>query len=382
MSKSRLFKHLSHAFSCALIHQPKFKSNSHFYLKLISPQFLSQIPVSLSASSSSLSSSSSLCPHSSLSNSPVQSSCYFSVRICCPKDAAELLSEVLLSFGASSTSMDEDDGCESSNESYINSIFLEYEDVGMCISQAANSIGLEEIPTYEVNSGKQCDWVQKTQEVFDPIEVTKGLWIIPEWRSTPDTQATNIFINPGLAFGAGEHPTTQLCLMFLKSVIKEGDSFLDYGTGSGILAIAALKLGAALAVGLDIDPQAITSARHNAALNGIGPEKLKVLLVPGKTTSTVIDEGTDEVQKERTCRSAVTSETGKHDVVIANILLNPLLEFADHIVSYAKPEAVVGISGIISEQVPFIIDRYSVLLGDISVSEMDDWACVSGRKKS
>lgn len=229
----------------------------------------------------------------------------------------------------------------------------------MCLSQAANSIGLKETPPYEVNLGDQYEWVRKTQDV----------------------QATNIILNPGLAFGTGEHPTTKLCLLLLKKLIKGEELFLDYGTGSGVLAIAALKFGAALSVGFDIDPQAIMSARHNATLNSIGPETMELHLVPGKTCSS-LDGREDEMVKEQSCcGTGVISGTEKYDVVIANILLNPLLDLADHIVSYAKPWAVVGISGIISEQCSCIVDRYSMLLEDISVSEMDGWACVSGRKK-
>lgn len=255
--------------------------------------------------------------------------------------------------------MDEDDDFDGSNEVCIDSIFPEFEDVDMCLSQAANSIGLKETPPYEVNLGDQYEWVRKTQDV----------------------QATNIILNPGLAFGTGEHPTTKLCLLLLKKLIKGEELFLDYGTGSGVLAIAALKFGAALSVGFDIDPQAIMSARHNATLNSIGPETMELHLVPGKTCSS-LDGREDEMVKEQSCcGTGVISGTEKYDVVIANILLNPLLDLADHIVSYAKPWAVVGISGIISEQCSCIVDRYSMLLEDISVSEMDGWACVSGRKK-
>ncbi|KAJ6417152.1 hypothetical protein OIU84_002954 [Salix udensis] len=281
-----------------------------------------------------------------------ESSAYLSVLIRCPKHVADSLSEALLCFGASSASMDEDDDFDGSNEVCIDSIFPECEDVDMCLSQAANSIGLKETPPYEIHLGDQDDWVRKTQESFHPVEVTEGLWIVPEWRSPPDVQATNIILNPGLAFGTGEHPTTKLCLLLLKKLIKGEELFLDYGTGSGVLAIAALKFGAALSVGFDIDPQAITSARHNAILNSIGPEAMELHLVPDKTCSSWTGGRKDEMVKDQSCYGTeVISGTEKYDVVIANILLNPLLDLADHIVSYAKPQAVVGISGIIAEQV-------------------------------
>ncbi|XVF78567.1 hypothetical protein PTKIN_Ptkin14bG0144600 [Pterospermum kingtungense] len=303
---------------------------------------------------------------------------YLCVRIRCKKDIADMFSEALMCFGASSTTLDEDDNADTSNEIYIESIFPESEDVDVCISRAADSVGLKEIPSYEVKTGEQYDWIKKTQESFDPVEVTEGLWIVPEWKTPPDVQATNIILNPGLAFGTGEHPTTRLCLLLLQRLIKGGEHFLDYGTGSGILAIAALKFGASSSVGIDIDPLAITSARQNAALNNIGPEKLQLRLVSGNTSSPSINEH-KYVQKKH--ETVVESEQEKYDVIIANILLNPLLELADDIVSHAKPGAAIGLSGILSEQLPYIIDRYSPLLDDISVSEIDDWACLSGRKK-
>ncbi|GMI63637.1 protein methyltransferase A [Hibiscus trionum] len=296
---------------------------------------------------------------------------YLSVRIRCRKDIVDMFSEALMCFGATSTTVDEDDNCDTSNEICIESIFPDSEDVGVCISQAADSVGLQEIPSYDVETGEHYDWIKKTQESFDPVEVSEGLWIVPEWKTPSDVEATNIILNPGLAFGTGEHPTTRLCLLLLQRLIKGGEYFLDYGTGSGILAIAALKFGASLSVGIDIDPLAITSARHNASLNDIGPENLQLRLVSSNTSSPSIDE----------CETVVESEHEKYDVIVANILLNPLLELADDIASHAKPGAPIGLSGILSEQIPCIINRYSPLLDDISVTEMGDWACLCGTKK-
>lgn len=280
----------------------------------------------------------------------------------------DLLSEALLSFGASSTSVDEDNACSSSHEIYVDTIFPDGQNVSKCISYAADSVGLKELPSYEVTIGEQHDWLKKSQESFQPVKVMEGLWIVPEWTTPPDAHATNIILYPGLAFGTGEHPTTKLCLLLLHSLVKGGEYFLDYGTGSGVLAIASLKFGAALSIGIDVDPQAIESAQQNTALNNIEPEKLQLHLVPSDIAEYKFSE---------------TYISGKEnfDIVIANILLNPLLDLAEYVVSYAKPEAVVALSGIVSEQVPAIIERYSQYLEGISVSTMDDWACVSGKKK-
>ncbi|XP_058072370.1 uncharacterized protein LOC131221206 isoform X5 [Magnolia sinica] len=278
--------------------------------------------------------------------------------------------------------MYEAESCENIDEICINSIFMEGQDVGTCISHAANSIGLNKMPSYEVVIGEQCDWVKNSLEMFQPVKVTDGLWIIPEWATPPDVQAKNIILNPGLAFGTGEHPTTKLCLLLLHGLIRGGEYFLDYGTGSGILGIAALKMGAALSVGVDTDPQAITSARQNAALNNIEPEKMQLYLA-SSNVSPLLPNGTvtRDVEGLSSYSLEIMGEMENFDVVIANILLNPLIELADYIVAYAKPGAVIGVSGIMSEQIPQIEKRYSQHLNSLSVSEMDGWACVSGIKK-
>ncbi|ESQ43097.1 hypothetical protein EUTSA_v10015851mg [Eutrema salsugineum] len=301
---------------------------------------------------------------------------YLSVRIHCPKHVVDPFSEALLSFGASSVAVDEDieeddeDAASGSSlaskEICIESIFPVNEEVKMCISQAANSIGLKEIPKFKVEMGDELDWITKNQELFQPVEIAERLWIVPEWTSPPVAEAVNIILNPGFAFGTGEHPTTKLCLLLLQSLIKGGEAFLDYGTGSGILAIAALKFGAASSVGVDIDPMAIKSANHNAALNNIQLEKLELHLAPSENSSSGREI---QLRKEQ------------FDVVIANILLNPVMELADHILSFAKPGATIGISGILSEQLPNVKERYSPFLESISVSTIGDWVCLSGTKK-
>lgn len=305
---------------------------------------------------------------------------YLSALIRCRKDVADPLSEALLCFGASSVSMDEYEEYENSDEVSLCSIFTGVGDVSSCISRAADSIGME-MPDFELLKYNPYDWIKRTQESFDPIEVIKGLWIVPEWKTPPDAHATNIILNPGLAFGTGEHATTKLCLLLLHETVKGGELFLDYGTGSGILSIAALKLGAALSVGVDIDPQAITAASQNAELNNIGPEKLKLLLVPTKDSASSVNEEAQEDSDAESAGDKVLTNKDQFDIVIANILLKPLLDLADEIVSHARAGATIGLSGIIRDQVPSVVLRYSQFLEDISVSRMEDWACIKGRKK-
>ncbi|KAJ8543038.1 hypothetical protein K7X08_005561 [Anisodus acutangulus] len=201
---------------------------------------------------------------------------YLSVRICCQKDVSVLLSEALLCFGANSTT------AMKKKEMINTSVFSVCKDVKDCISLAADSIGLQKLPSFEVAMHDHTEWIKATQESFLPVEVSDGLWVVPEWKTPPDLQATNIILNPGLAFGTVEHPTTKLCLLLLRDLIRGGENFLDNGTGSDVLTIAALKFGAAFSVGFDIDPQAIISAQYNATLNNIVHEKLHLNLVPGK----------------------------------------------------------------------------------------------------
>ncbi|GJR56949.1 ribosomal protein L11 methyltransferase-related protein [Tanacetum coccineum] len=312
---------------------------------------------------------------------------YLSVDIQCSQEVADMLSEALLCFGAVSTSMVEPDSCNFNSEVSLGSIFTVSHNVHQSIALAADSIGLKETPVFKVTTGYQSDWIDNARESFNPVKVKEGLWIVPEWITPPDDQATIISLNPGLAFGTGDHPTTKLCLLLLHSLIKGGETVLDYGTGSGILAIAALKFGAASSVGFDIDPQAISAARHNASLNSIAPDKLQLQIVPSNIDPSSTGQWqwamTDNNVEEQDLNDLeIVTRKEKYDVVVANILLNPLLNLADHIVSYAKPGGVVGLSGIILEQVPTVVERYSGLLENITVSEIEDWACISGTKRS
>nr|GEV33158.1 ribosomal protein L11 methyltransferase-related protein [Tanacetum cinerariifolium] len=290
-----------------------------------------------------------------------------------------MLSEALLCFGAVSTSMVEPDSCNSNSEVSLGSIFTVSHNVHQSIALAADSIGLKETPVYKVTTGYQSDWIDNARESFNPVKVKEGLWIVPEWITPPsgtiqqDDRATIISLNPGLAFGTGDHPTTKLCLLLLHSLIKGGETVLDYGTVSS--------------VGFDIDPQAISAARHNASLNSIAPDKLQLQIVPSNIDPSSTGQWqwamTDNNVEERDLNDLViVTRKEKYDVVVANILLNPLLNLADHIVSYARPGGVVGLSGIILEQVPTVVERYSGLLEDITVSEIEDWACISGTKRS
>ncbi|KAL2635754.1 hypothetical protein R1flu_007233 [Riccia fluitans] len=325
-----------------------------------------------------------------------------SVRIRCRGDIADGLVEALLCFGACSCSV-EDAHYEDTNEqeiysdgpvpwqsggrqlweaSHITAIFPADLDVGESIAMASHSIGFNEMPHYVIELMEDQDWIDQLQGMFQPVEVAEGLWIIPKWSAPPDSMAVNVILDPGLAFGTGEHPTTRLCLQLLHQVVRGGERMLDYGTGSGILSIAALKMGASRAVGVDIDPMAITSARYNASLNDLEDDRLQVFLgsmggadpVPsGAAYHPVYDNDMDE--------SLDNKQTPDFDIVIANILFNPLVELSNRIANYARPGAFIGLSGILVEQVEQVQHTYACYLDNIQVTQDCGWACVSGTRR-
>lgn len=169
------------------------------------------------------------------------------------------------------------------------------------------------------------DWEREWMDNFHPMRFGERLWICPSWREVPDKNAVNVMLDPGLAFGTGTHPTTALCLQWLDGLDLAGKTVIDFGCGSGILAIAALKLGAAKAIGIDIDPQAILASRDNAERNGVA-ERLELYLPK--------DQPSDL----------------RADVVVANILAGPLRELAPLISQLPNAEGHLGLSGILAHR--------------------------------
>lgn len=225
-------------------------------------------------------------------------------------------------------------------------------EVAPLLAEAAAAIGLAAVPEFSVEFIEEQNWVQLTQSQFDPIRVSDRLWIVPSWHETPDPGAINLILDPGMAFGTGSHPTTRLCLEWLERNVAAGDSVLDYGCGSGILAIAAARLGAAQVAGVDIDPQAVEAARANAERNG------------------VIAHFAD---------SAVPV-AGEYDLVVANILSNPLRVLAPAICAHVRPGGRLALSGILREQADEIIALYAQWLPLTIADTREDWVCLSGVK--
>mgnify|MGYP000703413369 FL=1 len=223
-------------------------------------------------------------------------------------------------------------------------------DIAGVLGEAAQAIGLPDVPAYTVEAVAEQNWVQLTQSQFDPIRVSERLWIVPSWHESPDPAAINLILDPGMAFGTGSHPTTRLCLEWLERHVTAGCSVLDYGCGSGILAIAAARLGAGPVAGVDIDPQAVEAARANAERNGV---------------AALFADSAEPV-------------AGEYDVVVANILSNPLRVLAPAICAHVRPGGRLALSGILREQVDEIIAIYAQWIPLQVADTREDWVCLSG----
>ncbi|MFC4161255.1 50S ribosomal protein L11 methyltransferase [Chitinimonas lacunae] len=207
-------------------------------------------------------------------------------------------------------------------------------------------------PSYRINTVAEQDWVRATQSQFDPIQVSERLWITPTWHeATPD--AINIALDPGLAFGTGSHPTTWLCLQWLDEQLKGGESVLDYGCGSGILAIAAKLLGAGRVDGVDVDPQAMIASPQNAEQNHVEA----AFYLPDAAPEAV------------------------YDVVVANILTNPLKMLAPLLASRCRSGGRLVLSGILAEQAHEVIAIYAQWF-ELTVSgSREGWVRLAGVRR-
>ncbi|QWE12712.1 50S ribosomal protein L11 methyltransferase [Polynucleobacter sp. AP-Titi-500A-B4] len=201
------------------------------------------------------------------------------------------------------------------------------------------------------------DWVRLTQSQFAPIQIGKRIWVVPSWHEAPtDPNAICLAVDPGLAFGTGSHPTTHLCLLWLEEHTDlKNQSLLDYGCGSGILAIAAAKLGCNPVVGTDIDPQAMMAARSNAEIN---TTTIRFVLPT---------EGALELAAE-----------SKYDIVMANILANPLQVLAPALVNKMRPGSQIVLSGVLARQADEVIATYSQWLKLSVWKESEGWVCLHG----
>lgn len=210
---------------------------------------------------------------------------------------------------------------------------------------------------YKIEQIEDKDWEREWMENFHPMRFGERLWICPSWRDVPDPDAVNVMLDPGLAFGTGTHPTTALCLAWLDGLDLAGKTIIDFGCGSGILAIAALKLGAAQAIGIDIDPQAIQASRDNAERNGV-LDRLSLYL-PHQQPDNL-----------------------SADVVVANILAGPLRELAPLIGVLPKAGGHLGLSGVLASQAESVCEAYADRFQLDPVAEREEWCRITGIRAS
>ena len=295
------------------------------------------------------------------------------LKIEATEQTADLISDALMATGALSASI-EDANAETPAEQAIfgepSSANIQYpppgiwqqnivtamfnEDVNLekTITALCSETGIAHFK-YHTETIAEQDWVRATQAQFNPIEITPKLWIVPTWHDAPNVDAINIVLDPGLAFGTGSHPTTNLCLQWLSQQNLKNKQVLDYGCGSGILAIAAKKLGAHHVVGVDIDSQAIIASEYNAQQNQI----------------------------EINFVDANVFTHQEFDVVVANILSSALMVLAPILAKYCKTGAKLALSGILESQKQQLIARYSEWFDMNAPTQKDAWILLTGIKR-
>jgi ribosomal protein L11 methyltransferase len=239
--------------------------------------------------------------------------------------------------------------------SRITALFADQVDAAAALARAAAHVG-EPSPAHETYAVAEQDWVRATQAQFAPVRIADRLWIVPSWCSPPEPGALNITLDPGLAFGTGSHPTTRLCLRWLAQRLRRGARVLDYGCGSGILAIAALKLGAREATGVDIDPQALAASRSNAAANGVA----------------ATFEHAD---------AFASAKLPRFDVVIANILARPLIVLAPMLAQYARDGGDIVLSGILSADAAAVQEAYAPWFRIAVWASDEGWVALAGARE-
>jgi len=290
---------------------------------------------------------------------------WLQVRFPAEREQAQRLSEALEECGAMSVSIEHVDSgsvwVESDwNEqpvwqhSRVTALFPEHADVNQLLDQL-RQFGVEPpVPATHLLADE--DWASSWKENYHPLQISTRLWICPSWRAPPDPAAVNVILDPGMAFGTGDHPTTALCLEWLAEQDLSNKDVIDYGCGSGILSIAALKLGARSALGVDIDPQALDVSRRNTELNGVG-ERFTAYLP-----------------------DALPAHVGA-DIVIANILARPLAELAPHLVARVHPGGWLALSGLLREQEDMVRPHYDTQCS-FERRRRGEWLLLAGRKRA
>jgi ribosomal protein L11 methyltransferase len=233
----------------------------------------------------------------------------------------------------------------------LSALFASGADAGGALSRASSAMDAT-VPTHTITAIADDDWVRKTQEQFQPMCVAPGLWIVPSWCEPVDARAINLRLDPGMAFGTGSHPTTRMCLRWLAQHLAGGEAVLDYGCGSGILAIAAAKLGAAAVAGVDVDAQAIAASRDNARLNEVAAR----------------------------FEPPESFDAGMYDVVVANILANPLQLVAPLLAAHVRAGGHIVLSGILEAQAAAVVAAYAQWFTIGVWKSEEGWVALAGSR--
>lgn len=226
-------------------------------------------------------------------------------------------------------------------------------DSAAIVGAACAQLGIPVLP-YAVEAVPEQDWVRATQAQFPPIQISPRLWIVPTWHRAPDPAAINIVLDPGLAFGTGTHPTTRLCLRWLQRNLRGGESVIDYGCGTGVLAIAAVKLGAARSAGVEIDEQALLAARRNAMQN----------------------------RADIRFHSAAEAVGAPAEIVVANILAHPLIVLAPVLARLTRAHGRLALAGVLASQAAEVCAAYRPWVEIAVEGEEDDWVLLAGTRRS
>ena len=294
------------------------------------------------------------------------------------REHAEALSDALMEAGALSVSVEDADegtdqekplfgepGMEPAEAAWEHSRVVALTDVDAdqaeIVAEAAAAIKLDKVPSFTTRAVADEDWVRLTQSQFAPIHIGKNIWVVPSWHEAPDPDGLILELDPGLAFGTGSHPTTRLCMEWLEAHPAPGKSVLDYGCGSGILAMVAKKMGAGDVAGVDIDPQAIESAKDNAERN-----KCEIAYYLPDQLATAKPE----------------HATGRFDTVVANILSSPLKLMAPMLAGRVAPGGALILSGVLARQAEEVAEAYAPFIKLGVWAEQDGWVALHGRMGS
>ncbi|CDW93187.1 MULTISPECIES: 50S ribosomal protein L11 methyltransferase [unclassified Thiomonas] len=293
---------------------------------------------------------------------------YREVTLPVSEEQADLLSDALMELGALSVSV-EDRFSDTAQEqalygepgmpppkgawaqSLLRVLFADEAQADAALAALLAEDILPDLQEVQQSTVEDQDWVRLTQSQFQPVSIADALWIVPSWHEPPEVAAPIIRLDPGLAFGTGTHPTTRLCLEWLARQTPSQLSVLDYGCGSGILAIAAAKFGAGPVVGVDIDPDAVLATEANAAANDV-------------TVQAGLPDKVADAQ---------------FDIVVANILSAPLKLLAPAIAAHVKPGGWLVLSGVLDRQAEELIAAYAPYCALQIDKTLDGWVCLAGR---